>query len=46
MNVVYKIENSIHARPLQYWLFRHVLDKVETCWGDLVLWCILSLLAW
>jgi hypothetical protein len=37
MSVVQKIVNLIHARPLQCRLFKHLLDKIDAHYGDLVL---------
>jgi hypothetical protein len=34
---VQEIVNSIHARPLQHRLFKHLLDKIDALYGDLIL---------
>jgi hypothetical protein len=37
MSVVQKNLNLICARPLQHWLFKHLLDKIDAHYGDLPL---------
>jgi hypothetical protein len=37
MSVVQNIVNSFHARPLQYRLFKHLLDEIDAHYGDLIL---------